>query len=75
MFKVPMSVEERIAIIETRLDRMQEDVHNINTNIVELKALANQGRGSLRTFLWLGGLMTALITLLATVVPNFQGFN
>ena len=55
---------ERIAAMEAKIDRVETDIHAIFQNVSELKALANQGRGSLQTFLWIGGLVTGLVGLL-----------
>jgi hypothetical protein len=63
----PEFLPERIVRLETRLDRMELDIHTINNNLAELKALANQGRGSLQTFLWIGGLIAGLIGVLSAL--------
>lgn len=64
-------VIERLVKVETKQDRMEHDLHSIALSLTELKALANQGRGSLRTFLWMGGLVTGLIGLLGAAAGLF----
>lgn len=63
---------ERVVVLETehrvRMDRLEKELVEIHRNLTELRALANQGKGSLRTFLWMGGLSVTLIGLAGTIL-------
>lgn len=69
------SILERVAKLETeqhvRLARMEKELAEIHKGLAELRAYANQGKGSLRTFLWMGGLSVSLIGLLGTIIGAF----
>lgn len=49
------SENERLARIESCLEQMKMDIHELRAGQTELNAVANQGKGALRTLLWLGG--------------------
>ena len=65
------SVLERLATVETKMVHIEKDLQEIARGVAALTALANQGKGSLKTFLWLGGLVAGVVGLVGSAI----GFN
>lgn len=61
-------ISERIASLETNHDIMKEDIGEIKSDIKELTRLANQGKGSLATILWVGGFIAAAIGVVSSLI-------
>lgn len=66
---------QRIVVIETENRSMQQSIKEIERTQKELLALANQGKGSLRTFLWIGGLVAGLVGLLSSMAGFYTGIH
>lgn len=65
-------VMERIVVLETKADDMRDDIRDIRKNMQILMELAHRGRGSLAAILWVGGCVTALLGLMATISGLFM---
>jgi hypothetical protein len=64
--------EERYRHICDALEKLTTTTVQMQSSIDELKDLASQGRTSLRTVLWLGGFVAAIITLVVMVADYFK---
>lgn len=68
---------ERVVSLESktdvRMDRMERDIAEIKENVRQLTALANRGKGSLATFLWMGGLVAGIVGLIGAFAGFFTG--
>ena len=62
-----MTIEERIARLETRADATEKWLESIDAKVDHLIALANRGRGAWGTILWLGGALAGLAAIGATI--------
>lgn len=56
--------KERYEHILASIDKLREDMEEINTSIRSLQTLATEGKTSLKTLLWVGGFVTALVSFL-----------
>jgi len=50
---------------ESRMDKMEQKLNTISE-------MATQGKTSLKTLLWIGGVTAALISLLSMIIPYFR---
>lgn len=64
---------ERIAALEVKHDHMREDITEIKHNLRQLTELANRGRGSLATMLWVGGALAAMLGAASSLIGFFVG--
>lgn len=70
---------QRVSALESSTDvkfeRIEKDIGEIKENIRQLTALANKGRGSLSTFLWMGGLIVGLAAIMGSLTGFWAGIN
>lgn len=64
--------EERYNTIVSMFERSEERMTIIESNLAEIREMATQGRASLKTLLWVGGVTAALISLLSMIIPYFR---
>jgi len=69
------SLVERIAALETKQDVMGEDILDIKRELRQLTALANKGRGSLATMLWVGGFVSAAVGFIGSLIGYMKGMR
>jgi hypothetical protein len=65
--------EERFDHILSCLEKLQERIEEQNASIAMLQSLANEGKTSLKTLLWIGGFIasvTAFFIMIAEYVPK-----
>lgn len=65
--------EERYAQIIATMQELKEELKTVHTKLNEVSELANQGRTSLKTLLWVGGLVasiTAFIAMIINMIPK-----
>lgn len=60
-----MTVEERLARLETRADGLDAWLKSIDTSVKELSAIASAGKGAIAVFLKVGTVVAAFIGALA----------
>jgi len=58
-------VQAQLAVMNTQIQALTKTVDVLAEEVKSLTALANQGKGSLRTLLIIGGLWTGLIAFLS----------
>jgi predicted nucleic acid-binding Zn-ribbon protein len=49
------------------LEKLNKDMQELSSAVRTLESLATQGKSSLRTLLWVGGFMTALLTFIFNI--------
>lgn len=67
-----MTVEERLARLEARVDGQDKWLSSIDTKVDQLIALANRGKGAWGTILWLGGSLGGLAAVAAALAGIFH---
>ena len=63
--------EERYAQIITTMTTMHEELQSLHKKVDDVSDLATQGRTSLKTLLWVGGVGAGIITLLTMIINVF----
>lgn len=63
--------EERYAQIMTTMTKMHEEIMTLHTKVDDVSELATQGRTSLKTLLWVGGVVAGLISVLTMIYGVF----
>jgi hypothetical protein len=63
-------VQAQLAVMNTQIQTLTKTVDGLVEEVKALTALANQGKGSLRTLLIVGGLWTGLVAFLSFVAAN-----
>jgi SMC interacting uncharacterized protein involved in chromosome segregation len=59
--------KERYDNLVNVLDMLKKDINELNVSVRSLQSLATEGKTSLRTLLWVGGLIAALTTFILTI--------
>jgi hypothetical protein len=60
-----IDMRSQLAVMQTQIQLLTKTVDLLASEVKSLTALANMGKGSIRTLLILGGLWTALIAFLS----------
>jgi len=60
--------EERYSQIILTMQEMKEELKTVHTKLNEVQELASQGRTSLKTLLWVGGVVAGIAAFLATII-------
>ena len=60
--------EERYAQIMAAVIEMKDEIKVVHSKLNEVSALASQGKTSLKTLLWVGGLIAGITAFIATVI-------
>jgi ERCC4-related helicase len=60
--------EERYAQIMTAIVEMKDEIKIVHNKLNEVSELATQGRTSLKTLLWVGGLVAGITAFIATII-------
>lgn len=60
--------EERYAQIMTAIVEMKDEIKIVHSKLNEVSELATQGRTSLKTLLWVGGLVAGITAFIATII-------
>lgn len=60
-----IDMRSQLAVMQAQIQLLTKTVDVLAEEVKSLTALANQGKGSIRTLLILGGLWTALIAFLS----------
>ena len=60
-----LDMRAQLAVMQAQIQLLTKTVDALTEEVKTLTALANQGKGSIRTLLILGGLWTALIAFLS----------
>ena len=63
--------EERYNTIVTMFERFESRMDKMETNLNEIREMATQGKTSLKTLLWIGGVTVTLISLLSMLFSIF----
>lgn len=63
--------EERYDSIVSMFQRLEERMNKIDTEVASIREMATQGRASLRTLLWIGGVSVTLISLITMILNVF----
>lgn len=59
---------ERYEHILTSLERLREDMEEMNDSIRALQSLATEGKTSLKTLLWVGGFVAAITSFIFMIM-------
>ena len=59
--------KERYEHILASIEKLREDMEEMNTSIRALQSLATEGKTSLRTLLWVGGFVAALVSFILMI--------
>jgi uncharacterized protein YPO0396 len=65
--------EERYAQIMVTMQELKEELKTVHLKLNEVSELANQGKTSLNTLLWVGGVVagvTAFIAMIINMIPK-----
>lgn len=65
--------EERYAQIISSMQELKEELKTVHLKLNEVSELANQGKTSLNTLLWVGGVVagiTAFIAMIINMIPK-----
>lgn len=65
--------EERYAQIIATMQELKEELKTVHSKLNEVSELANQGKTSLNTLLWVGGVIagvTAFIAMIINMIPK-----
>jgi DNA repair ATPase RecN len=65
--KLQATYKEQYDHIINSLGQINRDMQQLNTSIRKLESLATQGRTSLKTLLWVGGFIAAIITFILNI--------
>ena len=60
-----LDVRAQLAVMQAQIQLLTKTVDALTLEVKSLTALANQGKGSIRTLLILGGLWTGLVAFLS----------
>ena len=63
--------EERYDSIVTMFQRLEQRMDKIDSEVASIREMATQGRASLKTLLWVGGVTVTLISLLTMILNIF----
>ena len=63
--------EERYAQIISTMTTMHEELQSLHKKVDDVSDLATQGRTSLKTLLWVGGVGAGIISLLTMIINVF----
>jgi len=63
--------EERYDSIVTMFQRLEQRMNKIDSEVASIREMATQGRASLKTLLWVGGVTVTLISLLTMILNIF----
>lgn len=58
-------LRSQLAVMNTQIEGLTKTVDALTEEVKNLTALANQGRGSLRTLLIIGGIWTGVVAFLS----------
>lgn len=59
--------KERYDNLVSALDTLKKDIGELNESVRSLQSLATEGKTSLRTLLWVGGLIAALTSFILMI--------
>ena len=59
--------EERYTQIVNTMQELKEELNMVHQKLNEVSELASQGKTSLKTLLWLGGIVAGIAAFLATI--------
>ena len=62
---IEIDVQAQLAVMQAQIQLLTKTVDALTEEVKSLTALANQGKGSIRTLLILGGLWTGLVAFLS----------
>ena len=60
--------EERYAQIIATMQELKEELNTVHQKLNEVSELASQGKTSLKTLLWLGGIVAGIAAFIATLI-------
>lgn len=63
--------EERYAQIINAMHELKEELKTVHNKVNEVSEMASQGRTSLKTLLWVGGMAAGVSAFLATLISIF----
>lgn len=63
--------EERYAQIILTMHELKDELKTVHIKLNEVSELASQGRTSLKTLLWVGGLVAGITAFIATLINIF----
>jgi chromosome segregation ATPase len=64
--------EERYNTIVTMFERFESRMDKMEQKLNTISEMATQGKTSLKTLLWIGGVTAAFISLLSMIIPYFR---
>lgn len=62
---IEIDVQAQLAVMQAQIQLLTKTVDALTEEVKTLTALANQGKGSIRTLLIMGGLWTGLVAFLS----------
>ena len=60
--------EERYAQIIATMQELKEELNTVHQKLNEVSELASQGKTSLKTLLWIGGVVAGIAAFIATLI-------
>lgn len=63
-------MRSQLAVMNVQIQTLTKTVNDLAEEVKTLTALANQGKGSLRTLLIIGGLWTGIVAFLSFAAGN-----
>lgn len=63
--------EERYDSIVSMFQRLEQRMDKIDSEVASIREMATQGRASLKTLLWVGGVTVTLVSLLTMILNMF----
>lgn len=58
--------------LEQQVEQLQQDVHSLKENVQAMRDLMEQGKGSWRTLVWLGGLAGTIGAVVSWIVSHLK---
>ncbi len=63
--------EERYENIVKMFHRLEQRIDNIDSEVASIREMATQGRASLKTLLWIGGVSVTVVSVITMIISMF----
>ena len=63
--------EERYENIVTMFHLLEQRIDNIDSEVASIREMATQGRASLKTLLWIGGVSVTVVSVITMIISMF----
>lgn len=67
-----MSPAERLAVLETEVRQVRDDLHEMRASLKAIEKIASSGNGALRAVLIIGGAIGWLVGIALAVIAMFR---